>query len=87
MVPESAVKVPQNYGSSEGIQETPVKKRPEATLVHSHPEVPAPGSNKENLRSRGGIDDGSKQKFGEAHEDSIYKSLGWDDADEMDDFA
>lgn len=63
---------------SHGIQETPVKKRPNVKIQHCHPE-PALDGNKENVETKtGAVVDGLKGS-GVEQEVSIYKSLGWDD--------
>lgn len=88
VVPKSAVKNISRSSFPQGIQETPIKKRAEATLGHSHPAAPTPSS--ENSRGgRGRVtNDGIGQVLGTNKEDdSIYKSLGWDDADDTDDLA
>jgi hypothetical protein len=73
---------------SHGIQETPVKRRNEIMFDHSHFVVTGPGSDKENeddIIGRGKIlVDNPSQESGTG-EESIYKSLGWDDADDIDD--
>jgi DNA replication regulator SLD3 len=64
---------------SQGIQETPVKKRPDIKVLHSHPE-PVSDGNKENVevKTRSITEDGSDMN-GAGQEVSIYTSLGWDD--------
>jgi hypothetical protein len=66
--------------SSNGIQETPVKRRP--LVGHSHPNVQGPSCDKENQRGESNL-----QQFTGTHEESIYKSLGWDDADDLNDLV
>jgi hypothetical protein len=54
---------------------------------HSHPEL-GPGSDKENNkmeREKTSISN-SSQEFGR-REENIYKALGWEDADDIDDLA
>lgn len=86
-VPDSAAKgltrVP-----SHGIQETPVKRRQVLILDHSHPELSGLGSDKENdiIGERKTLMITSSQETGRT-EENIYKSLGWDDADDIDDLA
>jgi hypothetical protein len=55
---------------------------------HSHPGLSGPGSDKENDRAerREMLVATSSQETGRS-EDNIYKSLGWDDADDIDDLA
>jgi len=85
-VPNSAIKMQSSFG---GIQETPVKTKQPATLDHSHPVVPGPGSDKENEVIEGAVrtSAGLKEGTSTAGETSIYKSLGWDDADDLDDLV
>ena len=76
---------------SHGIQETPVKRRKEIIFDHSHPMVIGPGSDKENedyiIRRGKTLVENPSQEFGRG-EESIYKSLGWeDDADDIDDLV
>lgn len=77
-VPDSAAKVPITSWVSQGVQETPVKKRSDVP-PHSHPE-PASDGNKENVEVTKSTttEDGSKMG-GVGQEVSIYTSLGWDD--------
>ncbi|TAQ88486.1 hypothetical protein B7494_g3206 [Chlorociboria aeruginascens] len=81
IVPESAIK---SCSLPSEIQETPVKKRPEIQLGHSHPSSfdIEKGKEEDNLR----INDEMKPKT-RSSEDSIYKSLGWDASDDLDDLA
>lgn len=51
------------------------------------PPSSTPSSGKENMGLKGGISNSLKEKFDQRQEDSIYKALGWDDADDIDDFA
>ena len=86
IVPESAVKLSSNSDLFQGVQDTPIKKRPGVALTHSHPNVPTSRNDKENMRST--IQEtGLREKIRTLNEDSIYKSLGWDDADDIDDLA
>ena len=86
VVPDSAVKMDSRPTMSRGIQETPVKKRPEATQVCG-PVAPASGSDKENGNGREIASiDGARQNVASSQED-IYKSLGWDDADDLDELS
>ena len=76
---------------SHGIQETPVKRKEEIIYDHSHPVVIGPCSDKENeddILGRGkALVDSPGQEFGRG-EESIYKSLGWDDdVDDIDDLV
>jgi DNA replication regulator SLD3 len=66
--------------SSNGIQETPVKRRP--LIGYSHPNVQGLNSDKENRSVESNL-----QQFMRTHEESIYKSLGWDDADDINDLV
>lgn len=74
----------QNSLSYQGVLETPVKQKVETMPVHSQPVLSTPTGGKENIGLRG-ASDGLKPKFKKTQEDSIYKSLGWDDADDLDD--
>jgi hypothetical protein len=65
------------------IEETPVKKRAEAAQVHDRP-GPTSGSDKENGRVGKVSNEQKGPNVGPSHEESIYKSLGWDDADDLD---
>jgi DNA replication regulator SLD3 len=76
-------------GSLYGVQETPVKRRPEIMFDHSHPGLSGPGSDKENdrIERRNTLIATSSQETGRMDE-NIYKALGWDDeADDIDDLA
>jgi DNA replication regulator SLD3 len=83
-VPASAAKLPEDSGISLGVLETPVKKKSAVDPVHGHSfqsprfdqenkdvEVPNPAIKK-------------TQKTSIDQQDSIYKSLGWED-DDIDD--
>jgi len=80
--------------SFHGIQETPVKRRQEMMFDHSHPGLSGPGSDKENdeierseIEKRKTLMTALSQETGRT-EENIYKSLGWDDADDdIDDLA
>jgi DNA replication regulator SLD3 len=87
LAPTSVINGPPSSWSSQGIQETPLKKKSEAMQAHSHPGLSTPGCGKENVGSRGDISAGLKQDHKETNEDSIYKSLGWEDTDDIDDLA
>ncbi|RDL41924.1 Uncharacterized protein BP5553_01903 [Venustampulla echinocandica] len=90
-IPDSVVKSPttttQAFFSHE-VQETPVKKRPSSKGDHGHFQ-PAFDCDKENVRKI----ESAAQKTGlgqtndTRQEESIYKSLGWDDPDDIDDLA
>jgi DNA replication regulator SLD3 len=79
--------VPQSSWSSQGVQETPAKQKSEAMLVHGHPILSTPISGKENLVSKGVVNCGMEQEPRKIGDDCIYKALGWDDADDIDDLA
>ena len=83
----SETNAPPSSWSSQGVQETPAKQKSEAMLVHSHPILSTPLSGKENMGSRGEVSNSLKAKFDQTKEDSIYKALGWDEADDVDDLA
>lgn len=116
VIPESVVKVLAKPTDLSSLQETPLKKKPESHLQHSHPaqissgdnveasedllrlqETPVKkrlnpslqhtqhsslaGSDKENLRNGRGTPSIVKPvvEIQANQQDSIYKSLGWDD--------
>ncbi len=88
-VPDSAAKGLSNL-LPHGVQETPVKRRQELMFDHSHSVLSGPGSDKENdndiIEREKTLEGNSSQETG-MREDNIYKSLGWDDADDIDDLA
>jgi hypothetical protein len=86
-IPDSAAKGLSSF-SSYGIQETPMKRRQETTVDHSHPGLSGSASDKENdgIETKEGMIASSSQESGRK-EDDIYKSLGWDDPDDIDDLA
>jgi DNA replication regulator SLD3 len=69
----------------QGVQETPVKKRVENVLGHSHPIMPNYGSDKENEKTI--LASVIRKEEVPLREESIYKSLGWDDDNDIDDLA
>ena len=77
----------QSSWSSRGVQETPAKQKSDAMLVHSHPILSTPIFGKENMGSEGGPSCGLENALRKTEDDSIYKALGWDDADDIDDLA
>jgi len=87
-VPDSAVKNPSTT-LPYGIEDTPIKRRPASSLDHGHPPVASFGSDKENdhLRKRAPVDVSLQGGLGAKKEESIYKALGWDDNDDIDDLA
>jgi hypothetical protein len=88
-VPDSAAKRTFKISTPHGIQDTPVKIRFEDKLHHSHPAVAKYDSDKENERGLEMISLIQKQPQSAPviEEQSIYKSLGWDDGDDIDDMA
>ncbi len=56
-------------------------KRRASVIGHAHPPVDI-GSDKENGVRRG-ESLGNREEFGSIKEESIYKSLGWDDVDDL----
>jgi len=66
------------------LEETPVKKRPGngSGDGHSHP---ASGIGKENRSMLEVV--GMTEEVLKTPEESIYKSLGWDDGDDLDELA
>lgn len=85
-VPESATRNP--FAALPGLEETPVKKRPESASEHSHPTIPSMGNDKENEKLGATVGTVQPRQItqGATKDDSIYKSLGWDD-DDIDDLA
>jgi DNA replication regulator SLD3 len=69
-------------GIPEGIQETPVRKRPEA-VAHDYPSI----SDKENSRREVIIEKRDTRKAENGQQQSIYASLGWDAGDDIDELA
>lgn len=72
-VPESSVGKPARGGAA--IQETPMKARSEEVTKHSYP-----SSEKENTRE--GDETRIQDRPVHGGQDSIYKTLGWDDVDD-----
>ncbi|KAF4620089.1 hypothetical protein G7Y89_g14730 [Cudoniella acicularis] len=87
-VPDSAIKMPNTPRMSRNIQETPIKKRPEINSVHGHPE-PLFDGNKENVQKTKKMPahNESEMDTGSHPDVSIYKSLGWDDVDDIDELS
>jgi len=79
-IPQSIVKSP---SFTYGIEETPVRKKAGHNLEHSHLSGPWGSGEKENLA----IEDLGVEHDQSKPEDDIYESLGWDDADAIDDLA
>ena len=79
---DSAVKNTPGPATSHGIQETPIKKRA-GTSVHGDPALKS-RSDKENDRGENKASNVGMKTMGSSQEESIYKSLGWDDADDLD---
>lgn len=87
-VQDSVVKTVSFLSVSRGIQETPIKKKAGTTPVHSHPAVVTSSSDKENSRGeKKATKVGMKATIESSQEESIYKSLGWDDADDFDELS
>jgi len=84
VVPESSKK-PSGSLPRE-IQETPKKERSLPRSEHGHPEAPDSGD-KENAQVKLEVSNERLGKSDSRREESIYKSLGWDDADDTDDLA
>lgn len=71
-------------GFTNDIIETPIRTTTESLVGHIHPTLSSAGNDKENMeRGLYRIAD-SERGVVEGHDDSIYKSLGWD-ADETED--
>ncbi|KAL2067193.1 hypothetical protein VTL71DRAFT_1617 [Oculimacula yallundae] len=87
-VPESTVKNPAAILSF-GVEDTPIKRRSTISFEHGHPTITNLGSDKENdgkgLRTT--TDIGQRGDTSPDKEESIYKALGWDDNDDIDDLA
>ena len=80
-VPDSAVKTAPTSANNHGIQDTPIKQRPEIT-DHGHPLYSS--SNKETGQATKKMAISGTRDIKSSQEVSIYKSLGWDDdADEL----
>lgn len=88
-VPESAVKPSPQIAAPSGLPETPVKRRIDFQAAHSHPEVVRLSSNKENESLSEKVVSGHnvEKAIDKVESDSIYKSLGWDDPDDLDHLA
>jgi hypothetical protein len=69
----------------QGVQETPIKKG--TGITPSYPRMADSGTEKENVKELCAEKDGPAKNIGTSQEDSIYKSLGWDDADDFDELA
>ena len=82
---DSAVKDTPGPATSRGIQETPIKKRA-GTTVHGHPALNS-RSDKENDGGENKVSNVGMKTMGSSQEESIYKSLGWDDADDLDELS
>lgn len=86
-IPDSSVKSTPGHARYSELQETPIKKKSETRTQHSHPDVAETGSNKENddldvtAKARNQIMNTKEP------EDSIYKALGWDDTDDIDELV
>lgn len=78
-IPESALKMASKSVIEHGIQDTPIKKG--TGITHSHPCMTTSGVEKEN--ANGSKETGLTKAVTMLQEDSIYKSLGWDDVDEL----
>ena len=81
-VPDTTVEPVSRDTTSRGIQETPIKKR--AETIHGHPSAPTSRSDKEN---RGEKNVANVRTMRPSQEESIYTSLGWDDADDLDELS
>jgi DNA replication regulator SLD3 len=82
VVPASTIKIP-SASRFLGITDTPIK----SMTGHGHSIDLEMGSNKENLQ-QGEIGNFNQNQHDEVtNEDSIYKALGWDDVDDLDELA
>ena len=86
-VPDSAIKTTSVVSASHGVLETPSRPRFEDKLQYSHPEVPKYDSDKRNFTREEPSLPPHKMQVPVIEEPSIYKSLGWDDADDVDDLS
>lgn len=87
-IPNSIVNTGTGPALSRGIEETPIKKKANSTPVHGHPVTPSHNSDKENSRGEKNVTKvGTERTLGLSQEESIYKSLGWDDADDLDELS
>ncbi|CZS90696.1 hypothetical protein WAI453_004013 [Rhynchosporium graminicola] len=86
-VPESIAKNSATLLSF-GVEDTPVKRKSAGSLEHGHPIKSSFSNDKENDRKITEITTNLSLGFTEmGKNDSIYKALGWDDNDEIDDLA
>lgn len=85
VVPESAVKIPSSSALTQGVLDTPIKKG--TGIARNHSEIACSENEKENMEEPYVEKDGQAKSIGIFQEDSIYKSLGWDDADDIDELA
>lgn len=81
--PESVVKKSSPLFS--GIADTPIK----AIIGHAHPVAQEPRNDKENLPHVSEVEKafGNTKNNEITNEESIYKALGWDEGDDMDELA
>ncbi|KAG9238721.1 DNA replication regulator SLD3-domain-containing protein [Amylocarpus encephaloides] len=77
-VPDSAINEVSSSQTCPDIQDTPVKKGLGTALSHGHPAL----LDKENV-SENEVAQAFRGEKVTRQEDSIYKSLGWDDADDL----
>ena len=86
-VPDSTLKMGPRPTLSRGVEETPVKRRAEAPQAHGHCTAPASGSDKENGQGRKTASINVVGQHLASSQEDIYKSLGWDDADDLDELS
>lgn len=84
---DSAVKAPQSSEASYNVLETPIKKKTTVDLAHGHP-IQSPLFDQENKKEieRPSLPASKMQGTSVGEEDSIYKSLGWEN-DDIDDLV
>ena len=85
-VPDSAVKGASHPGMNRGVQDTPTKKRTET--IYGHPSAAGLCSDKENTQLPQKFTRTETRKMiTSSQEESIYQSLGWDDAGDVDELS
>lgn len=85
-IPDSALKMGSRPTMNGGIEETPVKRRAEAPQG-GHCTAPTSGSDKENGQGRKTASINRVGQHVASSQEDIYKSLGWDDADDFDELS
>jgi hypothetical protein len=83
-IPDSAVKTGSCQAINRGIQETPIKRRVEATWNNQLPAL-TPRCDEDNHHKKEVLN--VRINIGSSQRESIYESLGWDDADGLDELS